>query len=70
MSSHNSLPLWRRLTARALVVIGVLLIAVTIVASYVRWQAFDNDTFRDTSRELIADDAVRDEIGATLVEQL
>jgi hypothetical protein len=70
MSSQTSLPLWRRLTARTLVVIGVLLIAVTIVASYVRWQAFDNGTFRNTSRELIADDAVRNEIGATLVEQL
>jgi hypothetical protein len=70
MSRQTPLPLWRRITARALVVLGVLLAAVTILAGYLRWQAFDNDTFSETASELIANDAVRDEIAATMVDQL
>jgi hypothetical protein len=56
--------------ARILVVLGVLVLTVGVLAGYLRWQALDSDTFRETSSELIADDAVRDQVAATMVEQL
>ena len=59
-------PTWRLIVARILVVLGVLLAVVTIIAGYLRWQAFDNETFRGTATELIANDAVRAEIAATV----
>lgn len=61
---------WRLVVARILTVLGVLLLAVTIVASYLRWQAFDNDTFDKTASELIANDAVRNQVAAASVEAL
>ena len=61
---------WRRIVARALVVLGVVVAAIAILAGYLRWQAFDEDTFRNTASELIANDAVRNEIAATTVEAL
>jgi hypothetical protein len=64
------LPKWRRIVARVLVVLGVLLLAVAIVAGYLRWQALDDDTFNETASELIADEAVREQVAATMVEQL
>jgi hypothetical protein len=64
------LPRWRLVLARVLVVLGVLLTAVALLAGYLRWQAFDSETFSETSSELIANDAVRDQIAATMVEQL
>jgi hypothetical protein len=61
---------WRLVLARILVVLGALFAAVTIVAGYVHWQAFDNDTFRNTAGDLIANEAIRDEVATELVEQL
>jgi hypothetical protein len=61
---------WRLVVARILVVLGVLLLVVTILAGYLRWQAFDNDTFDETASELIANDAVRNQVAATSVEAL
>jgi hypothetical protein len=69
-SDTDRAPLWRLIVARVLVVLGVLLAVVTIIAGYLRWQAFDNDTFQATATELIANDAVRAEIAATSVEAL
>ena len=63
-------PLWRLILARVLVVLGALLAAVTILAGYLHWQAFDNDTFEETATALIANDAVRDEIAASSVDAL
>lgn len=56
--------------ARALVVLAAVLAFPAALAGYVRWQALDNETFSDTAAEMIADDTVRDQIAATLVEQL
>jgi Short C-terminal domain len=61
---------WRLVLARILVVLGVLLLVVTILAGYLRWQAFDNDTFDETASELIANDAVRNQVAAASVEAL
>jgi hypothetical protein len=68
--TQSRAPLWRLILARVLVVLGILFLAVTILASYLRWQAFDDETFNETSSELIANDTVRDQVAATLVDQL
>lgn len=69
-SDTDRAPTWRLIVARVLVVLGVLLAVVTIIAGYLRWQAFDGETFRGTATELIANDAIRAEIAATSVDAL
>jgi hypothetical protein len=68
--ADNRAPLWRLILARVLVVLGVILIAVTILAGYLRWQLFDEGTFNGTTSELIASDAVRNELAGAAAEQL
>jgi hypothetical protein len=60
----------RMLTARILVGVFVVLAIVGLLAGYVRYQALDNETVRGTAEELIADDAVRNQIAASLVDEL
>jgi Short C-terminal domain len=56
--------------ARGLVVVGVLLTIVSLLAAYIRFQGLDTDTVSNTASELIADEEIRTEVAATLVEQL
>ena len=56
--------------AWTLVVLGILLAVIAVIAGYIRYQALDNETFKNTSEELIADPVIRDQIATTLVEQL
>jgi hypothetical protein len=56
--------------ARILVVLGVLFVVLSLLAGYVRFQALDTDTVSETSGELIADDAIREQVAASLVDQL
>ncbi len=60
----------RILAARILVVLAALIGLVAALAGYVRYQALDTETFEGTASELIADDTVRNEIGARMVDQL
>jgi hypothetical protein len=60
----------RLLLARVLVVLATLLAVVAALAGYLRWQALDEDTFADTTEELIANDNVRGQIGDSVVEEL
>jgi putative oligomerization/nucleic acid binding protein len=60
----------RLLIARILVVLATLLAVVAALAGYLRWQALDEDTFADTTEELIANDDIRGQIGDTVVEEL
>jgi Short C-terminal domain len=60
----------RLLVARVLVVVATLLAVVAALAGYLRWQALDEDTFADTTEELIANDRVRGEIADSVVEEL
>jgi hypothetical protein len=60
----------RVIAARALVVLGVLLVVISLLANFVRREALDRDTFRDTSQELIANEAIRNQVAATMVDQL
>lgn len=60
----------RMLLARILVVVGALLAVVALLAGYVRFQALDTDQVENTAGELIADDAIRDQVASSLVDQL
>src|SRR5262245_21992417 len=60
----------RLIAARALTVLAVLLVVVGALANFVKREALDRSQFRHTSRELIADKAIRDEVAITLVDQL
>ena len=61
---------WRAWVPRALVLVGVAVAALAIAAGYVRWQAFDDDTFDGTAAALIDNEAIRSEVAATAVERL
>ena len=58
------------LTARILVVLGVLLAALSLLAGYIRFQALDTPTVKKTAGKLIADDQIRDQVATSLVDQL
>jgi hypothetical protein len=60
----------RLIAARALTVLAIVLLVVSVLANFVKRQALDKSQFRQTSRELIANRAVRDQVAATLVDQL
>jgi len=61
---------WRVIVARILIVLTTILAALSLVAGYVRYQALDTPTVEDTAGELIANEQIRDEIAATLVDSL
>ena len=56
--------------ARILVVLGALLAVVSLLAAYVRFQGLDTNTVKNTADDLISDKEIRDQVAATLVEQL
>jgi hypothetical protein len=47
-----------------------VLLVVSLFANFVKREALDEDTFRQTSQELVANDEIRDQVAATMVEQL
>jgi hypothetical protein len=61
---------WRRFSARALTIVGVILVVVTILAGYLRWQVFDQKTFETTAEQLIADDVIRNRVADRTAEVL
>jgi hypothetical protein len=56
--------------ARILVVLGVLLIVLSLLAGYIRFQGLDTETVQETAGDLIADDEIREQVAASLVEGL
>lgn len=60
----------RIVLARVLTVLGLLLLVVTMLSNYVKREALDEQHFRNTAEALIANDAVREEVAATLVDSL
>jgi hypothetical protein len=56
--------------ARILAVLGVLFAVLSLLAGYVRFQGLDTDTVTKTAGELVADDEIRDQVAATLVDGL
>jgi hypothetical protein len=53
-----------------LVVLALVVTVLALIAGYVRYQALDTPTVRDTAEEMIADPQIRDQIAATLVDEL
>jgi hypothetical protein len=53
-----------------LVVLALVVTVLALIAGYVRYQALDTPTVRDTAEEMIADPEIRDQIAATLVDEL
>lgn len=51
-------------------VLATVLAVVAALAGYLRYQALDQDTFEDTTEELIANDEIRDQLGEAVVEEL
>ena len=60
----------RIVVARILVVVGVVLVAVSLLSNWVKREALDAETFRSTSQELIASEEIRNQLAATTVDQL
>jgi len=60
----------RMLLARLLVVLGAILAVLSLIAGYVRFQALDTQTVEKTAGDLIADPEIRNQVAATLVDQL
>jgi hypothetical protein len=56
--------------ARILAVLGVILAMLSLLAGYVRFQGLDTDTVKGTAGDLIADDEIRDQVAASLVDSL
>jgi Short C-terminal domain len=61
---------WRAPAARALTVLGVLLVVVSIAANFVERQALDRDEVEETARQLITDDDIQQRVAATLADEL
>jgi Short C-terminal domain len=60
----------RTIAARILVVLGILLLVVSLLANYVKREAFDPSSFRNTSEELIANPEIQDQVAAAMVDRL
>jgi hypothetical protein len=60
----------RMLGARVLVFLGALFLIASLLAGYVRFQALDTDTVRESASLLIEDEEIRDQVAASLVDQL
>ena len=44
---------------------------IAVITGYIRYQALDDETFKNTSEELIADPVIRDQVrDETLIKQL
>ncbi len=60
----------RIVLARVLTIVGVLLAVVSLLSNFVKREALDSSQVKDTSQKLIADDAIRTQIAASMVESL
>jgi hypothetical protein len=58
------------IAARVLVIVGGLVVVLSLIAGYIRFQALDNGSVRTMADQLIADDEVRTQIAAAMVDQL
>jgi hypothetical protein len=60
----------RMTIAWILVFLALVVALLAVIAGYVRYQALDTPTVRETAEEMIADPAIREQIAATLVDEL
>jgi hypothetical protein len=61
---------WRTIGARALTVLGALLLVVSIAANFVERQALDTSEFEETARQLITDEEIQATVAATVTDEL
>ncbi|MSO94286.1 MAG: hypothetical protein EXQ81_00650 [Thermoleophilia bacterium] len=66
--ASHSLSRGRIIGVRALLVLGVLLSVLSILSTYVKREALDTDRFKQTSRALIADPLIQEQVAARLVD--
>ena len=66
----NSPSRGRIIAARALLVLGVLLLVLSILSTYVKREALDSGQFRQTSQQLIADPAIQEAVAAQMTDAL
>ncbi len=50
--------------------LGVILALLSLIAGYIRFQGLDTETVKGTAGDLIADDEIRDQVAASLVDAL
>ena len=60
----------RRIAARVLLILGVLLTVVSILATYVKREALDQGQFKQTSQELIANPQIQQQVANVMVDAL
>ena len=60
----------RRFAIWALIVVASILAVVTVLTLWINRQVLDNDNWRQTSADLIADPAVQNTLSVYLVDQL
>ena len=60
----------RIIAARVLLVVGVLLLVVSILSTYVKREALDQGEFEQTSRELVESPAIQEQLSAVMVDAL
>lgn len=70
MPRDSNSSMGRMVLVRVLVVVGALFAVLSLLAGYIRYQALDTDTVEATAGELIADPEIRDQLAATMVDQL
>ena len=69
-SAANSPSRGRIIAARILLVLGVLLLVLSILSTYVKREALDSGQFRQTSQQLIADPAIQEAVAAQMTDAL
>jgi hypothetical protein len=57
------------IVAEVLVVLASICAIIALFAGYLKFQAFDHQTFKTTAAELIADPVIRDQVATTLVDE-
>ena len=60
----------RIVAARILLVLGVLLLVLSILSTYVKREALDSGQFKQTSQKLIADPAIQEAVAAQMTDAL
>ena len=61
---------WRRIGARALTVVGAVLLLVSVGANFVERQALSTDEVEQTAKLLVADPVVRQHVATSLADEL
>ncbi len=69
-AAANSPSRGRIVAARILLVLGVILLVLSILSTYVKREALDSGQFRNTSQQLIADPAIQEAVAAQMTDAL